>query len=213
MPAAEALAFHVAASRELFEEAGVLLARNAAGDFVALARQDDQERFKHHRQDVHSGHRTLRAIVEEEGLRLAVDALVAFAHWVTPPIETRRFDTHFFVTRVPPHQTPVHDNAESTHGGWTTARAALDQATSGDIVLPPPTWATLRELEPFTTVDAALAWARARKVSRREPKLLEDERTRVLVLPGDPLNPEPEPVAFETRFRWVDDRWRAERPA
>jgi hypothetical protein len=154
----------------------------------------------------------LRQIVEEERLRLALDALVAFAHWVTPPVDTRRFDTRFFVARVPPEQTPAHEQAESTGSTWTTAVDAIAAARRGDIVLPPPTWATLREIEPFTSVRDVLAWARTRKVIRREPMLVEEANTRMLVLPGDPLSPEYEPVTFETRFRWVEDRWRAERP-
>jgi 8-oxo-dGTP pyrophosphatase MutT (NUDIX family) len=212
LPAGDALAYHVAAARELFEEAGVLLARSSDGRFVSLAGAEVQPRFMQYRHEVHGGHRALRAIVEQEQLRLALDALVAFAHWVTPPVDTRRFDTRFFVSRVPPEQTPAHEPAESIDSTWTTASAALAAATSGEIVLPPPTWATLRELEPFTAVSDVLAWARQRKVIRREPKLVEDADTRMLVLPGDPLNPEYEQVTFETRFRWVDDRWRAERP-
>jgi 8-oxo-dGTP pyrophosphatase MutT (NUDIX family) len=211
LPAGVALAYHVAAARELFEEAGVLLARSARAGFVALAGGDAHDRFMKYRHDVHGGRRTLRAVVEEEQLRLALDALVAFAHWVTPPVDTRRFDTRFFVARVPPEQIPAHEPAESTESTWTTAAAALAAAAGGDIVLPPPTWATLRELELFTSVDDVLAWARTRKVVRREPKLVEDADTRMLVLPGDPLSPEYEPVTFETRFRWVEDRWRAER--
>jgi 8-oxo-dGTP pyrophosphatase MutT (NUDIX family) len=211
LPAAVALAYHVAAARELFEEAGVLLARPERGTFVSLAGPDVHDRFMTYRHDVHGGRRTLRAVLEQEELRLALDALVAFAHWVTPPVDTRRFDTRFFAARVPPQQTPAHEQAESTESTWTTAAAALTAAARGDIVLPPPTWATLRELEPFTSVDDVLAWARTRKVMRREPKLVEDADTRMLVLPGDPLSPDYEPVTFETRFRWVEDRWRAER--
>lgn len=211
LPAPAALAYYVAAARELFEEAGVLLARSERGPFVSLAGADAHHRFMKHRDDVHGGRRTLRAVLEEEQLRLSLDALVAFAHWVTPPVDTRRFDTRFFVARVPPQQTPAHEQAESTESTWTTAGAALTAAARGDIVLPPPTWATLRELEPFTSVEAVLAWARTRKVIRREPRLVEDADTRMLVLPGDPLSPEYEPVTFETRFRWVEDRWRAER--
>jgi len=212
LPAGDALAYHVAAARELFEEAGVLLARSAPGAFVSLAGADARDRFMKYRHEVHGGRRTLRAIVEEEQLRLALDSLVAFAHWVTPPVDTRRFDTRFFLARVPPEQTPAHEPAESTESIWTTAAAALAAAVRGDIVLPPPTWATLREVEPFTSVEAALAWARTRKVVRREPKLIEEADARMLVLPGDPLSPDDrEPVTFETRFRWVQDRWRAER--
>jgi hypothetical protein len=176
-----------------------------------LSDDGSQRRFTSHRSDVHAGRRTLRAILDEEELRLALDALVSFAHWVTPPVDTRRFDTRFFAARMPPAQTPVHENAESTEGRWMTAAAALAAATHGAIMLPPPTWTTLRELEPFDSVDKAMEWARHRQVVRREPKLVEDDHARMLVLPGDPLNPEYERVTFETRFRWVDDRWRAER--
>lgn len=212
LDAAEAVAYHVAAARELFEEAGVLLARSADGTIVSLA-GDAHERFTRYRNDVHDGGATLRSIVEREGLRLALDALVLFAHWVTPPIDTRQFDTRFFVTRVPPNQWPVHDETETTHSVWLTPARALAQATQSEIVLPPPTWTTLRELEPFGSVDAALAWARTRRQIRRQPKLHDEAGRRMLLIPGDPLyreivDPE-QPV--ETRFVLVDKVWRAER--
>ncbi len=206
-----ALAFHVAAARELFEEAGVLLARDAAGAFVSLAGAD-HHRFKQDRTVVHSGATTLRAVVERERLRLSLDALIVFAHWVTPPIDTRQFDTRFFMTRVPPHQTPAHDDTETTQSVWMTPSAAIAQSVAGGIVLPPPTWSTLRELEPFQTVDAALEWARRRRVVARQPLLLDQDGVRMLVVPGDPLHPDPagdEPLA-ETRFVFVDRRWRAQ---
>src|SRR5256885_6146089 len=151
MPPSEATAFHVAAARELFEEAGVLLARDRAGAFVSLAGAD-HDRFKQARRAVHAGATPLRVLVLGEGLRLALDALVLFAHWVTPPIDTRQFDTRFFMTRVPPDQTPAHDDAETTHSVWLSPAAAIGEALDQQIVLPPPTWTTLRELEPFESV-------------------------------------------------------------
>jgi len=197
----------------LFEEAGVLLARSANGQFVSLAGADAHARFKQYRSDVHKGAATLRAIVEREGLRLAVDSLMLFAHWVTPPIDRRQFDTRFFVARVPPEQTPAHDETETTDGGWMTPSDAIRQSESGAIVLPPPTWTTLRELEPFRSVDAALAWARRREVVRRQPELVEEQGRRMLVIPGDPLHPDPPPrdAPVETRFVFAADRWRPER--
>jgi 8-oxo-dGTP pyrophosphatase MutT (NUDIX family) len=215
LPAAEAIAYHVAAARELFEEAGVLLARDAGGQFVSLAGADIHARFKQYRTDVHSGTRTLRAVLEHERLRLALDTLLLFSHWVTPPVDTRRFDTRFFVTRVPPHQTPAHDETETTHSTWATAAAAIAGAVAKEIDLPPPTWTTLREIEPFMSVADALEWARHRDVVRREPKALEQDGHRVLVMPGDPLHPDPsteEPLS-ETRFVLIDRRWQAERRA
>jgi 8-oxo-dGTP pyrophosphatase MutT (NUDIX family) len=208
----EAVAYHVAAARELFEEAGVLVARAADGAMVSLA-GDAHHRFKQYRSDVHGGTSTFRAVIEREGLRLALDALVLFAHWVTPPIDTRQFDTRFFVTRVPPNQWPAHDETETTHGVWVTPSRAIADAISGEIVLPPPTWTTLRELERFTTVETALAWARTRRLVRRQPKLVDEPGRRLLLLPGDPLYTEVEDPEQprETRFVLVDKRWRAER--
>jgi 8-oxo-dGTP pyrophosphatase MutT (NUDIX family) len=210
----EAVAYHVAAARELFEEAGVLLARHPGGDFVSLAAPADHERLKQDRDRVHEGQTPLRAVIERERLRLALDALVLFAHWVTPPVDTRQFDTRFFMTRVPPHQTPAHDDTETTHSLWVRPADAIAQAARDEIVLPPPTWSTLRELEPFGSVEDALAWARRRAVVRRMPKAIEQEGHRMLVLPGDPLHPDPggDDPPLETRFVLIDRRWRAVRP-
>jgi 8-oxo-dGTP pyrophosphatase MutT (NUDIX family) len=210
----EAVAYHVAAARELFEEAGVLLARHPDGDFVSLAGTADHERLKQDRARVHEAQTTLRAVIERERLRLALDALVLFAHWVTPPVDTRQFDTRFFMTRVPPHQTPAHDDTETTHSLWARPTDAIAQSMKGEIVLPPPTWSTLRELEPFESVKDALAWARRRTVVRRMPKAIEQDGHRMLLLPGDPLHPDPpgDDPPLETRFVLVDRRWRAERP-
>ncbi len=212
LPDHEAVAHHVAAARELFEEAGVLLARDRHGRFVALASADAHARFTSYRRGVHSGELRLRPMLEREQLRLALDALIHFAHWVTPPVDTRRFDTRFFVTRLPPEQVPAHDEHETTHGVWLSAASALAGARANEIVLPPPTWTTLREIEPFRSVDAALAWARTRQVVRREPRVFDRDGRRMLVAPGDPLHPEPgddHPLA-ETRFVLVDGRWVAE---
>jgi 8-oxo-dGTP pyrophosphatase MutT (NUDIX family) len=210
----EAVAYHIAAVRELFEEAGVLLARDRRGAFVALASAGDHDRFKHHRHDVHDHRRRLRDIVEHEGLRLALDTLILHAHWVTPSTGgARRFDTRFFETRVPPFQTPAHDETETTESRWITAAAAIDAAERRDILLPPPTWTTLREVERFRTVDEVVAWSRLCRVRRREPKLSHQDGARVLLMPGDPRHAAgaEEGVSSETRFIWADGRWRPER--
>jgi 8-oxo-dGTP pyrophosphatase MutT (NUDIX family) len=213
LSAADAMAFHVAALRELFEEAGVLLAHDASGAFVSLGGAEVHARFKQYRADVHTGTRSMRDVMEREGVRLALDAVVSFAHWVTPPIDVRQFDTRFFLTRVPPDQTPAHDDTETTHSTWATSADALARAVRDEIVLPAPTWTTLRELEPFRTVEEALAWARQRHVVRRMPQLVEQDGLRMLVLPGDPLHPETtDDPPLETRFVQTSNRWRAQRP-
>src|SRR5262245_27311630 len=193
-----ALSFHVAAARELFEEAGVLLARQY-GEFVSLAGSAAHERFKAYRHEVHTHERALREVLRAEGLRLALDSLTLHAHWVTPPVEGRRFDTRFFVTRVPPFQAPAHDETETTESAWITPQAAIAAAAGRGITLPPPTWRTLRELEPFRSVDEILDWSRAREIRRREPTLVQEHSTRMLVLPDE-----------RTRFVWTDGYWRPE---
>jgi 8-oxo-dGTP pyrophosphatase MutT (NUDIX family) len=211
---ADAAGFYVAAARELFEEAGVLLARDATGAFVSIAGDAAQVRFRRHRTAVHRTERTLREVVEGERLRLALDALVPYAHWITPPIDKRRFDTRFFAARVPPAQTPAPDAAETTHSIWTTAADALARARRDEILLPPPTWTTLRELERFASVNELLAWAARRRIVPRQPQYLEREGQRMMVLPGDPLRPdlEGDEPPVETRFVFSGGRWRAERP-
>jgi 8-oxo-dGTP pyrophosphatase MutT (NUDIX family) len=207
----ESIAYHVAAVRELFEEAGVLLARDEHGQFASLSNPAEQERFRTYRGQVHSGLLGLRELVVTEGLRIALDALVPVAHWVTPPIDVRQFDTRFFLTRVPPQQTPVHDDAETTESVWIRPADAIAAALREELLLPIPTWTMLRELEPFTDVDRALAWARARPIVRRQPLLVERQGMRLLVLPGDPLHPDPpsEAATAEVRFAYIDGRWRA----
>jgi 8-oxo-dGTP pyrophosphatase MutT (NUDIX family) len=206
LPASEARAFHIAAARELFEEAGVLLARAAPGRFISLADGDAHRRFMQYRSDVHAGTRGLRAIADAESLRLALDSLVLFSHWVTPPspIEGRRFDTRFFMTRVPAGQVPAHDDRETTEGVWLTPRDAIRRAAAREIVLPPPTWVTLRELEPHGSVQAALEWAAARRVVRREPAIVQESGARVLVMP---LDSGAAPSSYERRFALRDGAW------
>jgi 8-oxo-dGTP pyrophosphatase MutT (NUDIX family) len=206
LPPPEAVAFHVAAVRELFEEAGVLLARNAGGGFVGLADSAVNRRFMDHRAAVHAGGGTLRAMAEEESVKVALDALVLFAHWVTPPlpIEGRRFDTRFFMTRAPAGQVPAHDDRETTDGLWMTPGEAIARAVRREIVLPPPTWVTLRELERQATVDGALAWAAGRRVARREPAIIDENGGRVLVMP---LDDGPDPIRYERRFAQRDGVW------
>src|SRR5262249_1326205 len=150
--------------------------------------------------------------IQREGLRLALDALIPFAHWVTPPLDVRRFDTRFFLARVPPDQHPAHDETETTESAWMTAGDAIARAIRDEIVLPIPTWTTLREIEPFSSVDQVMAWASARRVVRGGPKVVEDAGKQMLVLPGDPLSPEPpaDPPLRETRFVKTGGRWHAE---
>jgi 8-oxo-dGTP pyrophosphatase MutT (NUDIX family) len=211
---AEAVAYHVAALRELFEEAGVLLARDRTGRMVAEGDDAITARLTASRAAIHSGETDLGAVMRAEGLRLVLDALQPLAHWVTPVFEAKRFDARFFVARVPDGQSARHDAAETIGSAWMTAAGALERCRRGEIALPPPTWSTLADLARFGSLDAVLASTPDRAIFRREPRYVEDDGVPMLVLPGDPLYPAPEAeritvVHAETRFLLEDQRWRA----
>lgn len=199
----DAVAFHVAAIRELFEEAGVLLAR-PRGVY----------RLRAHRHDVAEGAVTLQDLVGRHGFRLALDELVVFAHWVTPEIEIKRFDTRFFVAQLPFDQNAMHDERETIQSEWMEPDLAVERCQRDEIALPPPTWTTLRMLSKLLSAEEVMRWAGQRRVVRIQPGFIRDETQTMLTLPGDPTFPSVEgfETPEETRFILANGRWRASKP-
>ena len=219
---AEAVAFQVAAVRELFEEAGILLARSALTPLTGDARRTivsidvaASDRFDQYRRALLDGTLTLGDMLHRERLHVALDALALFAHWVTPVVEARRFDTYFFLAIAPDWQDAAHDNRETTHGIWIRPTDALQQCLRGELALPPPTWTTLRALSRAGTVEDAWRWARAQRVARVQPCFQQNaDGTRLVMLPGDPMCPEVEGFeADEKRFVLENGRWRPVSPS
>jgi 8-oxo-dGTP pyrophosphatase MutT (NUDIX family) len=207
----ESNAFHVAAIRELFEEAGILLARTAGNRTVTFDNGEQAGRFREYRAALAEGSITLRDVMNRERLEPDIDALVLFAHWITPEIEIKRFDTRFFVTVVPAGQEAVHDERETTHGEWMDPAEAVERCRREEIALPPPTWTTLRTMTRFSDVNEVLRWARARRVVSVQPGFIKNEQVTMLTLPGDPTYPPIEgfDTPEETRFILANGRWRA----
>ena len=154
------LAYWVAAIRECFEEAGVLLARSAeTGEYVRFDGSDDAARFTADRERVHDGSLGMIELCAREGLRLATDRMFYTAHWITPAGEARRFDTRFFVARAPQAQEPLHDDGETIASAWLTPAEALAGERSGEYVMLPPTIESLRFLAQSAIADEALVAA------------------------------------------------------
>jgi 8-oxo-dGTP pyrophosphatase MutT (NUDIX family) len=175
------LAYWVAAVRECFEEAGVLLARPRGGGSLTT---DDAER-----RAVHDGQLSMAELCRRHELELDLSGIRYVAHWVTPIGESRRFDTRFFLAAAPPGQDGVHDDAELVDSRWVRPADAIAQTESGALLMMPPTIANLRTLCQSDDVASALAAADAAgRPERIQPWLRRDRSGRVigLALPGDP---------------------------
>ena len=151
------LAYWVAAVRECFEEAGVLLASHADGTIADFGDPATAARFDGYRHAVHAGERRLIDICEDEGLRLAVGGIEYVSHWITPEGEPRRFDTRFFAAHAPEGQEPLHDDHETIDSLWVHPVDALDRQRAGTLQMITPTIAHLEWLAAFPTADAAMA--------------------------------------------------------
>ena len=152
----------------------------------------------------------VRELQEEANVYLTVNDLLPFAHWVTPEIETRRFDTRFFLARMPEGQTAIHDGGEMTALEWLSPLEAIARFERRELLLPPPTWTSIRQLAKRTSIDDVMQWARTRKIVRVMPGFIKNEQEFILMLPGDPLFPAiPDwEVPEETRFVLQDGaRW------
>ena len=181
------LALYVAAVRECFEEAGVLLARHP-GDEHVLSFQDPEvaARFRRHRAAVDAG-RPLADVLEEEGLVLDVDRLRYASHWITPEGAPRRYDTRFFVAEAPPEQVPLHDERETVASTWIEPADALARHRRGEIDLILPTIKNLEQLARHTTVPALLAAVEAvEHVPAVQPRLASGPDGVRILLPGTP---------------------------
>jgi len=196
-----ALALHVAAIRETFEEVGVLLADVPSAE-VAPAR----ERMR--------AGTTLTSLIADAGWWLRADALVPYARWVTPAVERRRFDARFFFAIAPPDQEAAHDREEVVAGEWLTPQEALDASVRGAIVLAPPTLRTLEEMSSYADIDALLSYARSRPPPLVRPVFHDSGNGNwALTLPGDPDHPERERVIpGTTRFVLLDGRFQSRDP-
>ena len=150
--------YFIAAVREAFEECGLLLAYDSAGELADLSRWDP-EALRKLREDLSSGAETLSAICAAHRWRLALDRLAYFAHWVTPATMARRFDTRFFLALAPPLQTASLAAQEMSDLCWRTPAQALKDAADGKILLFRATKTILEEVSQFQTLAALLAYA------------------------------------------------------
>jgi 8-oxo-dGTP pyrophosphatase MutT (NUDIX family) len=177
-------AHRLAAIRECFEEAGVLLATAAAtGEHIA-----DGHPALAHRDAIHDGTAELLALCAEHDLVPTIEELAWVSHWITPVGEPRRFDTRFYLAPAPPEQTSVHDDNETIASFWTRPAEALERQAAGELTMMPPTIKNLQFLAGFASVADAMAHATTMPPPDCIlPKVVvRDGQIRGVLLPGEP---------------------------
>ena len=181
------LAYYVAAVRESFEEAGVLLAKERSGKLLSAERAESLMRY-----------RTLpfNEFLEREDLFIPADALAYYGHWITAPGRARRFDTCFFVALAPEGQEGSHDANETVHHMWVPPAEALERSARGEIDLVFATQHSLRDLGRFSAPRAAFEYAASL------PKIDTNRTCRAQGKEGERIFRRADPQYFE--IHWID---------
>lgn len=162
LPPAQAQAVVCAAAREVFEEAGVLLAGARADTVVGDVSGDDWEAA---RQNLVARRVGFADLLHDRGLALRSDLLVPWSRWITPEFEPRRFDAYFFIASLPDGQRTHNVSGEADHAMWVRPEEALARARAGEIGMLPPTMVTLADVAVCDGWDDIRAAVAARDVS------------------------------------------------
>jgi len=169
----------IAAIREVFEEAGLLLAEHADGAPFADACPLEV------REAVDAGRMAFLDVVRDLGVRLSLEALTVFARWITPPIMPKRFDTWFYAVRAPEGQLAACDGRETVDAEWIAPGEVLRLAEAGERTVIFPTRMNLQLLGEAASAADAVARAQARDLVTVTPKVEVRPEGRVLVLPPE----------------------------
>ncbi|HKK57221.1 MBL fold metallo-hydrolase [Marinobacter sp.] len=148
--------YMLAAVRECFEEAGILLAQTADGKNITADHPVHRERDA-----LFQGKTSFAELCRQHGLTIPLDQLAYLCHWTTPPGPPRRFDTRFFIAPAPTGQAASHDGTETIDHIWLTPAEALEDHRAGRRLLGLPTVQTLRLLNDFDTTETAMRYAHA----------------------------------------------------
>ena len=195
-PPGKAAALFVAALRETFEEAGVLLTETAFAREAASGAQD------------------FHALLAAHDVRLDVQSLQPWVRWITPrmpSVTNRRFDTRFFMAAMPSHQAATHDNVEATASAWLNPRLALVQYWSRAMDMAPPQIMSLAYLARHPDVASVLAELGRRAPATILPESHDHDGQRVICYPGDPRHSvSTRALPGPTRLVWRNQRFEPE---
>lgn len=151
-PPEKCIAHWVAGIRELFEEAGILLACNRKGEIPDFNVRRVRKRYDKYRKLIQKGEIDMNLMMTKTRLRYATDTLLYFSHWITPPGPWKRFDTRFFVAPVPLSQRTRFHKDEVQEGVWLSPNEALEKARTKEWPMIPPTIITLKTIARYNSI-------------------------------------------------------------
>ena len=183
------LSLAACAIREGFEESGILLARKPGNtDYIDAAAS---HALSHWRPKLNKSEVGLAEFLAHENLHLACDALVPFAHWVTPIFMPKRFDTYFYIAATPPGQLGRHDGSESVDSVWVNPMEAIEDKRWTIIF---PTKMNLLKLGKAKSAAEAITAAKAEPVVTVEPKVITKDGKQLLTIPDNAGYGKVEPI-------------------
>ena len=196
------LAYYIAAIREAFEEAGILLAlQKDTFQPLDLSNPDVEKRFQQHRNDINDSNRNFIEIIKDENLIMDAGDMHYIARWITPAGPPRRFDARFFIARIPTNQTPIHDDGELVHSKWISPKEILRRAEAEEMVLMSPTLRMVKNLALFDSARQVIESAAANQIDELARVL---PGTRVIVMPGE--------EGYDTGLTDIESGWVRLRP-
>lgn len=176
--ASTAAELYIAAIRETFEEAGVLLACELGADAL------DEARVALGQKD------SFASILEKVNATLDARLLAPWTRWVTPEVSPKRFDARFFIAAAPAKQLARHDDYETTESTWIEPAIALEHVQRGEMMIAPATYKCLAVLATYRTVADAFAAARNHPPRIWCPVVRMEEGRRLIILSDDPQHPD-----------------------
>jgi 8-oxo-dGTP pyrophosphatase MutT (NUDIX family) len=177
------LELRVGAIREAFEECGILLARPKGQ--AELIGGERLSQLEHYREPLAKGEMTIKQFLDQEDLVLACELLQKFAHWITPEMMPKRFDTHFYLAVAPSDHVALHDGHESVDSVWIKPATALAEAEEGKRTIIFPTRLNVEMLGQSHSVDNAMAMAQQRPIVTVLPHIEKREDGGWLCIPKE----------------------------
>ena len=196
------LAYYMAAIRETFEEAGILLALHAEDESPLVISPEDTPRFNNFRDMLNAGEIELKTILENENLLADVGQMHYVARWITPLGSPRRFDARFFIARIPSNQIAQHDDSELVNSAWLTPREILERIDREEMVLMTVTERMIHSFALFESASQVIESA-AQNLSDQRARV--DSKTGKITMPGEP--------GYDDGLTDVETGWVRLRPA